>query len=119
MIYIAVLTALHLIPTGESLALDQVQLYSFRADYLAHTLVFMPYMLLVWLHLKEKRITGRARLRAALPWFAGGLALASVLEGVHYWWPYRSFNITDLLFGLLGICAGAAIFALRHRLDKN
>jgi len=114
-IYAAVVLVLHVIPTslapGSGFAPSRVYFLNLRADHLLHMLLFVPWMVLVRLHLYSERVAGAARNKAALLWLALGLALAAGAEGLQYWVPYRSFNPLDLAGNLTGVLLGALAFA--------
>lgn len=64
-------------------------------DYIAHFLVFMPFMIcgdIIW----------GLRLRVGL-WFLVGTLFVILLESCQYFLPYRGFNIYDMIVGELGL----------------
>lgn len=83
-IYFYLLVVLHLIPTGGTVTLSEVQIFSLRADYLVHTLVFLPFMPLVWFYLNSRALKTKKRRRLVLLWFGVGLSMAALLEALHY-----------------------------------
>ncbi len=108
--YFLVVFLLSIIPTGFGPSLNKVTVLTFRADYLLHALVFLPWMILVWLHLNKEELTGSKRNRQMLLWFLAGLLLATFSEGIHYLLPYRSFNPMDLIYNISGVVGGIFIF---------
>lgn len=73
----------------------------FRVDYFAHMLAFMPWS--VWGYwLKMNKIH----------WFIAGIIFAMTMEGLHYFVPYRVFNIIDLLSNMLGVLLGFGLLNL-------
>jgi len=98
------------IGSGTGVALNELEIGSVRADYLLHTVVFLPWMILVWLYLNAKNISGRQRFNHAIRWFYAGLFLAVFSEGIQYWLPYRAFNPLDLIFNVSGVVVGTVIF---------
>ena len=114
-IYAVVVLVLHVIPTslapGSGFAPSRVYILNLRADHLMHLLLFLPWMVLVRLHLDSEGAAGAARKKAALLWLALGLALAAGAEGLQYWVPYRTLNPLDLAGNLSGVLLGALAFA--------
>lgn len=109
-VYSFVLVILHIIPIESGPALDQMAIGPLRADYLTHTLIFLPWMVLVWLHFKARQIDNGKRPMLILYWLIGGLLLASFSEGIQLFLPYRAFNPLDLIFNLAGVLLGTLIF---------
>jgi glycopeptide antibiotics resistance protein len=87
--------------------LNQSHVLSFRTDYLLHTVLFLPWIVLArfYVYRSPERLMYRIIL-----WITFGLILAIGSEAIQYWLPYRSFNIIDLYFNLLGIALGGLIF---------
>ena len=118
-IYVLLIMGLHIVPIGSSgIALSSTEVASFRTDYLLHTAVFFPWMILVWLYLNEKNVFDRVRFKYAIRWFCAGLFVAVFAEGVQYYLPYRAFNIMDVYFNLLGVMLGSVVF-LWKRTPEN
>ena len=82
--------------------------FKFRLDYLAHILAFMPWA--VWGYLLKKR---------KLKWFIWGIVLAMLMEGLHYFVPYRVFNVVDLIANLFGVLLGYVIIYLWFLLKNS
>ena len=110
--YLMLALVLHVIPTsgGDGAALSSRYILFVRADYLLHLLLFIPLMVLVWLHLNREQVTGTARFNHALLWLVAGTIFAAFLEGLHLLLPYRSFNPVDLGLNVAGVVVGASIF---------
>lgn len=116
-IYSTVVFLLHIIPTGRA-SLNKIEILSFRADYLLHTAVLLPWMILVWLHINKEEVTG-SLLKQIILWFIAGLLLATFSEGIQYWLPYRSFNVMDVIFNVSGVALGALIFIWTPNMRKS
>ena len=110
--YLLLVLVLHLIPTtgSDGTALSSRTIIFFRADYLLHLLIFIPFMVLVWLHLDREQVTGAARFNYALLWLVAGSIYAALLEGLHLLVPYRTFNPVDLVLNVAGVVTGSLIF---------
>ena len=112
-IYIIFILTLHIIstPTGSNgVALSDTEIAKIRADYLLHTLVFLPWMVLVWLYLNSNNIRGRERRNRTIIWICAGVFLSVFAEGIQYWLPYRGFNVIDIAFNISGVLLGGVIF---------
>ena len=112
-LYLLVVLVLHVIPTGTSegggLALSSRVIFFVRADYLLHLLVFMPLMVLVWLHLNKENITGVTRFNHTLFWLAAGVLFAAFVEGIQCLLAHRAYNPVDLILNVSGVLLGAVI----------
>jgi glycopeptide antibiotics resistance protein len=75
--------------------------FKFRLDYIAHILAFMPWM--VWGHVMKFKKT---------KWLVFGILFAIIMEGLHYFVPYRVFNIVDLLSNIVGVVLGFGLLNL-------
>ncbi len=111
--YLVLVFILHVIPTGPSegggLALSSRVVLFIRADYLLHLLIFVPLMVLVWLHLNKENITGRTRFNHTLYWLAAGVLFAAFVEGVQCLLAHRAYNPVDLILNVSGVLLGAVI----------
>lgn len=118
LIYIFTLFIITIIPTGSAVALNEIHILTHRADYLLHALIFFPWMILVWLHLKETGLKGKARLKTITYWFIAGLMLAVLSEVLQLWLPHRAYNIIDLIYNLAGLMLGTLIFFWKPEAKK-
>ena len=89
-------------------ALNRTTFVGFRADYLLHVLLFVPFMPLArW---------GWSRARQGSAWFwpacGAGLVLAGLSECLQWFLSYRTFNPLDLAANGGGIIVGALIARL-------
>jgi VanZ family protein len=122
--YIAFILFLHLIPVGNAGA-DRFDLGQLRADYLVHTMLFLPWMLFSAYRVEKTNKTGREcramnlggwmlsskdiRLGHALLWMGLGILVAVATESLHYLIPYRGFNPLDAMFNTLGVLTGGVV----------
>ena len=103
LLYIYVLALLHVMPLGGG-DLSRITFCWFRADYLLHTLVFLP-----WLPLCALLIPGWRSWSLRL---LVGVALALGLEALQSPLSYRSFNPMDALFNVSGVLLGGLVVRL-------
>ncbi|NLJ82029.1 MAG: VanZ family protein [Bacteroidales bacterium] len=91
-LYVVTVLLLNVLPLGIAEKLNKINLWEFRADYLVHLLIFLPWSLFQFLFFRKRKIV----------WFFIGLVFAVSIEFVQYYLPYRSFNPYDLLFNVMG-----------------
>ena len=87
--------------------LNKSKFIGLRADYLAHALLFTPWMLLACWGWGEK--TSRKIFLTAV---AAGVALAALSESVQLFVPKRTFNIIDFIANILGVAIGAVLVGI-------
>lgn len=88
--------------------LNEIEIVYFRADYLLHSLLFLPWMILVGFHLNRKNLKRQLRFRYFFYWFLAGISLAVFSEAIQLLLAYRSFNPMDVVFNIAGVVAGGA-----------
>jgi glycopeptide antibiotics resistance protein len=107
-LYSAVLLLISVLRINASGALNTTTVIGFRADYLLHILLFVPFMPLAR--------CGWSRVQRRTAWFwpacGAGLAMAAFLECLQWFLPYRTFNPLDLAANGGGIIVGALIAGL-------
>jgi hypothetical protein len=114
-LYIFIIFILHVIPLGDG-GTDRFDLGPLRADYLLHTLIFLPWMFFV-VSAKSQAVSAErqaqggkrravSKKRIFLGWMGLGIALAVGVEGLQYWLDYRAFNPLDAAFNVLGVVGG-------------
>ena len=99
--YLVIIVVITFMPTpGMNRALNDITVLSFRADYLLHTLFFLPLVPLWKLCFKEHSLW------VIIP---ASVLVAVFSEASHYVIPYRSYNINDLIANVLGVLIGAVL----------
>ena len=109
--YCIALLLLAILPiNGVSSPLNHTFIVKVRLDYLFHSLVFIPWMLLIFFAYNN----GNRYIKLSyIPiWLSYGLLVALFTEGIQYFLPYRSFNINDLLANLIGVILGISLLPL-------
>lgn len=90
---------------GEDQVLGQLNdnyVMQIRYDYISHTLLFIPWTVLVWWGWRLPLRSKRERIIA----FVALLGFAVVCESIQLPLTYRTFNVNDLLANLLGVILG-------------
>lgn len=100
-LYISVVLLLNILPFGFATQINDTVWGEFRLDYLTHALIFLPW---IFFHFWFRRIKKRW-------WFLVGFVLALVIEGIQYYLPYRSFNMYDVLFNVVGLIMSYLLFS--------
>jgi glycopeptide antibiotics resistance protein len=120
LLYIGLIILLHVIPLGEG-GTNRFDLGPIRADYLLHTLVFIPWMFLFYIKPGSGWKPGIRPVKALpfLGWLFLGIILAMGAEGIQYWVDYRAFNPMDAVFNALGVVVGAGVFIIVQRSAFN
>lgn len=75
-------------------------IFGIRADYLCHALVFLPWMFMSRVKIRNKSVI----------WFFTGLAFAGLIECAQLFLPYRTFNIRDLIANISGVLISLLIY---------
>jgi len=92
------LVSLPLNDAGSSFLTD-TYVVKIRLDYLAHVILFLPFLFMV-----KQAYSKRFYLI-----FLAGLVFAGLCEGMQYLLPYRSFNVNDLMANMIGIVIGVIL----------
>lgn len=114
--YAFLLVIIHIFPVGFiGNTLRDTQIWAVSADTLSHTVVFLPWMVIGWVHLNATKVYGKKRLRDAVQLFFAGILLAVIAEGLQYFFPYRSFSPVDLSFSIAGVILGGVVFFVKPK----
>ena len=111
-IYIFVLFLLAIIPINgkKNATINDTYILHFRLDHIFHLLFLFPWMslLIFFSSSNNKKMSSICNYFdfKTIEWFLVGLLLAICTEGVHYFLPYRSFTLIDLLFNIGGLLIG-------------
>lgn len=84
-----------------------------RSDKYAHALLFFPFSILIF-HLLEFF----QRKYSALKWYFLGIILCASCESMHYFIPYRSFDIFDFVANFVGLSLGSLIYIWKPNVFK-
>jgi VanZ family protein len=115
-IYMFSLIVLALLPLNSTTsdALVDTFVINIRLDYLLHSILFIPWILLYLLTFWPAKITDKLIMAGT------GLLMAFTTEGIQYFLSYRSYNINDLLSNFLGVLIGSFVLltTLPHKIDS-
>ncbi len=95
LLYIFIILLLIFLPFYGMDKLEQTKILEFRLDYLFHIFIFLP-----WAFLKPDK-----GIRISI-WLLAGIGFAATMEMIHWFLPYRSFNVNDLAGNLAGVILG-------------
>ena len=130
LLYLVLIILLAIVPLGNSGILNNTTILSFRADHILHALIFLPWAFFCiktnhgYTIPSAVRDCSSYRFHCAtlvkseshnkyLPlWFLWGIFFAVVSEGIQYFIPYRSFNLSDMLANGIGVVMGFVVFVL-------
>ena len=107
-----VLAAVLPINSGSS-SLNATFIIRIRLDYLLHSVLFIPWVLLYSFTFRPTKLFDKFTMIGA------GLLMAFATEGVQYFLTYRSYNINDLLANFLGMLLGACVLFIRIPYTKG
>lgn len=106
--YIIAIILMVVLPLNSAGELNDIFILRFRADYLLHSALFIPWPLF---GIFMKKNTGL--------WIIYGLLFAVFSEGIQYFLPYRAFNINDLLANGMGVLLGSFFYLIFAILKKT
>lgn len=112
LLFVAFVVFIPLNVTGLSEA-NKVYVLNFRLDYLIHILLFLP-----WIFIGEISFSKEVRYYRLII-FASGIFVASMAELLHYYTPYRAFNINDLTYNVAGIILGSVVWLFFRRKSSS
>ncbi len=106
MIYLLSIVTLLVIPLTD-LGMDEY-IFGIRKDHYVHATMFLPFMGYFW-------ITNKAQQSKIdfLKYYAVGILFAAFCESLHYFIPYRGFDIHDFFANVTGISSGLIIFLFK------
>ena len=105
-IYLLTVISLLVIPFTD-LGMDEY-IFGIRKDHYVHATMFLPFMGYFW-------ITNKAQQSKIdfLKYYAVGILFAAFCESLHYFIPYREFDIHDFFANFTGISAGLIVFMFK------
>lgn len=106
-LYIVVLITLLVIPTSGTLKLNKT-IWGIRTDHVIHATLFLPFMGYIWISNLHKRAFS-----GFLKFYLAGILFAAFCESLHYFIPYRSFDVHDFYANVTGLSIGCIIFIFR------
>jgi hypothetical protein len=105
-IYLLTVISLLVIPFTD-LGMDEY-IFGIRKDHYVHATMFLPFMGYFW-------ITNKAQQSKIdfLKCYAEGIFFAAFCESLHYFIPYREFDIHDFFANITGISFGLIVFLFK------
>jgi len=97
-IYFLLIFLMSILPINGIDKLENVVVLSFRGDYWIHAIQFIPFLV----------VSRFLKINFATSFFWGLFCVAS-FEGIQWFLPYRSFNISDLVANFTGLVAGGVL----------
>lgn len=108
-LYIFCVLILVFFPINTQKTLNNTSVLFLRTDYFLHAILFIPWMFFI-------RIINFSFLSE----FLLGIGFASATEGIHYFLPYRTFNLNDLIANISGIIIGIIVVnILQDKKQRN
>lgn len=98
-LYLIILLTGLSVPVQDTIKLDKY-LFGIRSDHYIHALLFTPFMICQFF--MQKHSFGKAYLY--------GIVFAVCCEFLHYFIPYRTFDLHDIYANLIGMSTGALFF---------
>lgn len=106
-LYLFLVILLLVMPTSNSGIKLNFHFLGIRSDHWVHAILFLPFMILCSINFKKNQY---------IICLLFGIAFASLCESLHYFLPYRSFDIHDFYANLSGITIGSFSFILKRKI---
>jgi VanZ family protein len=105
--YLLSVITLLVVPFSADLGMDEY-IFGIRKDHYVHATMFLPFMGYFW-------ITNKAQQSKIdfIKYYGLGILFAACSESLHYFIPYRSFDIHDFFANTTGISIGLILFLFR------
>lgn len=115
LLWLVVLIIVNIIPIGNepNQSLSGNKLLVFRLDYLAHSIMILVF---AWIWVLG-RVLG-IRVLSVLEFSLIVLAAAVGLEVLQLLVPWRSFNVVDMFYNLVGAGVGVLVVVTSYKLDR-
>jgi VanZ family protein len=106
-IYLLLVIVLLVMPTSDTGIKLNFYFLGIRSDHWVHGIMFTPFMILCKLNFKRENF---------IICLFFGIAFAAFCESLHYFLPYRSFDIHDFYANLCGIAIGSFAYFFQKRI---
>lgn len=105
--YLMSVIILLVVPFSADLGMDEY-IFGIRKDHYVHATMFLPYMGYFW-------ITNKAEQSKIdfFKFYGTGILFAAFCESLHYFIPYRSFDIHDFFANVTGVSLGLTLFLFK------
>lgn len=104
--YLLLVVFLLVMPTSGTGIKLNFHFLGIRSDHWVHAIMFVPFMILCRINFKREQF---------IICLLFGIAFASLCESLHYFLPYRSFDIHDFYANFCGITVGSLTFLLKSK----
>lgn len=112
LIYVICLITLLVMPTDGEIKLYPI-IFGIETDKLIHVSLFIPFIPLTFLN-NWHRFTSKGMLKSYLK----GILFCALCESLHYFIPYRDFDLRDFLANCIGLSIGVSSFFFNQKLKK-
>ena len=103
--YIVTLFFLMLFPFNDIAMINKLE-FEFQADLFVHGFLLIPWMF--FLPNTKKYL-----------WALAGVVFGVCLETTHYFLPYRTFNVNDIVANIIGLILGCIAFFIWNKMKKK
>jgi glycopeptide antibiotics resistance protein len=106
-IYLISVIILLILPANDTGIKLNFSFLGIRSDHWIHAIMFIPFMILCSMNFNRKNFF-------IFLFFA--ISFASFCESLHYFLPYRSFDIHDFYANIIGVLIGSFTFLWKPKL---
>ena len=105
--YLLSVVTLLVIPISSDLEMDKY-IFGIRKDHYVHATMFLPFLGYFWI--AEKTQKSKINL---LKFYGLGICFAAICESLHYFIPYRTFDLQDFVANATGLSLGLILFLFK------
>ncbi len=111
--YLTSVITLLVFPFSADLGMDEY-IFGIRKDHYVHATMFLPFMGYFWI----TNIAQKSKINFLI-YYGLGILFAAFCESMHYFIPYRTFDINDFFANVTGISAGLILFLFKSPKSFN
>ena len=108
--YALCIVILCILPLNTKSELNHFNIIGFRADHFFHSLMFTPFLPMMWFGNMDGGNKKRLFLLIGL-----GFLFAISTETLQLFIPYRSFTFNDVMANCIGVALGAFVFIIKRK----